>query len=30
VDYRLGLADEEIAYELEKLVPIVAGDPPKS
>ncbi len=28
VDYRAGLADEEIGYEVEKLVPIRGGDPP--
>jgi hypothetical protein len=30
VDYRAGLADEEIGYELEKLVPILNGLPPES
>lgn len=29
VDYRAGLADEEIGYALEKLVPIVDGVPPE-
>ena len=29
VDYRAGLADEEIGYELEKLVPILDGVPPE-
>jgi hypothetical protein len=28
VDYRLGLADEEIAYEVEKLLPIDDGGSP--
>jgi hypothetical protein len=30
VDYRAGLADEDIGYELEKLVPILDGAPPES
>lgn len=30
VDYRAGLADEDIGYELEKLVPIVSEEPPGS
>lgn len=30
VDYRAGLADEEIGYELEKLVPILDEVPPES
>ena len=28
VDYRLALADEEVAYEVEKLLPFDSGEPP--